>query len=583
MSSVDDSTESSSTDWSVAGNWSTGAVPTATDDVSIPAATPTATVTGACAAKSLLVNGVMDLGANNCQVQGDVTANGFINSTGGRIQMQAAGQVRGNLPGLEVSAPVTVVGTTGLGAGPGHLIVSGAGASLTLNGNTVASPGTLTVQNGAVIVMTNPADLLSFTGSVTFDGGDETGLLTAGLLTFAGSFTQGATTSPASFVAGGNHATTIGGLGSVDMTFATPATSRFQALDLSPMLGSTLSLGSDVTVAGQLNVAATAAGPTITNLTGNHTFTAGGANLTALGSFPALTMDGVPLVLSGGAITAFDHVTFTNQSPVGTALTVNNVGQGSPYTFSNLTFTTSLTAGGFHLVANDLDGATPNALVIDVIGASPVNGGGTFQATNGAVVNWPPVGGSFTWTGSVSTDWSTPGNWDVGTVPGVIDNVIIALTGNQPVLSTSVGITDLTMQAGTTLDLGSNVLAANGTLDLAGAINGGAGSGVSLAGSGSLVRGTINPTVVVAGDYTLNGNLILGSDLSIAGSLDVSSFTLQVAGILTTIGNGVLVMTTPGGFTDVAGDAIVDLGGGNTITLVGVTSKELSEDDLTIV
>ena len=555
-----------STDWSVAGNWSTGAVPTATDDVAVPSATPTATVTGACTAKSLQVSGTMDLGANNCQVQGDVIANGFINSTGGRIQMQAAGQVRGNLPGLEVSAPVTVVGVLGLGAGPGHLVVTGAGASLTLNGNTVASPGSLTVQNGAVVVMTNPSDLLSFTGSVTFDGGDETGLLTAGELAFAGNFSQGASTSPASFFASGNHRTVIGGLGNVGLSFATPGASRFQELDLSPMSSSDVTIGTDVTVAGQLTVVPTGPGVTINDL-GSSTLTAGGAQIGSLSLATALTMDGVPLVLSGGAITAFDHVTFANQSPVGTALTVNNVGQGTPYTFANLTFTTSLTAGGFHLVATDLDGATPFPLVLDIIGASPVNGAGTFQAINGATVNWPPTGGTFTWTGGVNADWSNPGNWDLGAVPGVIDDVILVPITNQPVLTSSVSIHNLTSTAGSILDLGPNVLVVGGSVDLAGSISGGAGSGMVLVGNGGqLLRGTIATTLSVVGDYVLNGNLALTGDMAVSGSFDPVSFNATISGIFSTIGSGVLVSQNVSAFVDVGGDAIFD--GGSTAGLL---------------
>ncbi|MBK6782200.1 MAG: hypothetical protein IPG75_22125 [Gemmatimonadetes bacterium] len=304
----------------------------------------------------------------------------------------------------------------------------------------------------------------------------------------------------------------------------------------------------------------------ITNFTGNHTLTAGGASVTALGNFTALTMDGVPLVLSGGAITAFDHVTFTNQSPVGTALTVNNVGQGTPYTFANLTFTTSLTAGGFHLVATDLDGATPNPLVIDVIGATPVNGGGTFQALNGAVVNWPPAGGTFTWTGGVSSDWSNPGNWDVNAVPGVIDNVVLIPITNQPVLTTNVGINNLTSTAGSILDLGGNVLSVGGTVDLAGSITGGAGSGVVLAGNGQLVRGTIATTLSVAGSYVLNGNLALTGDMAVAGTFDLASFNATVSGVFSTIGSGVLVSQDVSAFLDVGGDAVFN--GGNTAGLL---------------
>ncbi len=546
------------TDWSVPGNWSTGSVPTASDDVVIPVATPTAAVTGACTAKSLLVNGTMDLSTNNCQVQGDVTANGFINSTGGRIQMQAAGQVRGNLPGLEVSAPVTVVGPLGLGAGSGDLIVTGAGASLTLNGNTVASPGSLTVQNGAVVVMTNPADLLSFTGTVVFDGGDETGLLTAGELSFAGNFSQGASTSPASFFASGNHLTRIGGLGNVGVSFATPGASRFQELDLSPMGNNAFTIGTDVTIAGQLTVIPTGTGPTINDL-GSSTVTAGGAQIGSLGLSTALTMDGVPLVLSGGAITAFDHVTFTNQSPVGTALTVNNVGQATPYTFGNLTFTTFLTAGGFHIVANDLDDTAP-FLTIDVIGANPATGGGFFQAINGAIINWPPVG-SLVWTGAVSSDWSNPGNWDLGRVPTVVDDATVGIgTPNLPKLSVSTGINNLTIQSGAIVDLDTTVLVVGGNLDNSGNIIGVTGTaGMSIVGVGKTLKGSIGVDVALAGDYTLNGPAsIYGLTVtggSGSGTLVLNGNQLAVTTNFSTANNGTITMNNAADQLTVGGSA----------------------------
>lgn len=55
------------------------------------------------------------------------------------------------------------------------------------------------------------------------------------------------------------------------------------------------------------------------------------------------------------------------------------------------------------------------------------------------------------WTGAISTDWNTPGNWSCGVVPTSISDVTIAVAANQPVLSTNVTIQTLTLETGTTM------------------------------------------------------------------------------------------------------------------------------------
>ncbi len=553
-----------STDWSVAGNWSPAQVPTSANDVIIPASLPTATVTSSCAAKSLTVNGPMSLGTFDCQVQGNVVSNGVITGTTGRVVLLGPAQINGNFPNLLINAPVTVAGATGLGSGNGNITIDGATASLTLNGQTLVMPGSLVVQNGGTVVMTNAADVLTVSQDVLFDGGDETGRLTAGRLTVVGNFAQAASGSANSFRTGGNHLTVITGGPTTTITFASPASSRFQELDVTGR-STGLVLGSSVTIAGQLiSTPSGANGPTISTTAPGSVLTSGGIDAVALSGFTALTFDGVPLVLSGGLIGSVDALTFVNQNPSGTALTVNNAGQPSAYTFNNLTFGTVLTAGGFHLVANDLDGPTPDPLTIDVLNSNPASGAGVSQATNGAVINWPPTGAVFTWTGAVSQDWNVAGNWDKNAVPSPIDDVVLVPITNQPKLTTSVGIHNLTSQAGSLLDIGDSVLVVGGDVDLLGQINGNPGTGgVVLGGTGSqVVHGIFNTTVAVNGTYALSENTVVGGDLVIAGQLDVGSFNITISGNLTTIGSGVLIEAKPASFVDVGADAIFS--GGST-------------------
>ncbi|MEO8636640.1 MAG: hypothetical protein ABI587_15290 [Gemmatimonadales bacterium] len=557
--------------WTTGTNWSTGTAPTATDNALIPAGTPSMPALNTnTTINDLTVQAGATLSANDItlDVNGIFTfAGSFVGCCGDFIGLNGGGTISGTFDQAVLSvspgAVVTLSGNTTMTSSSvqlqGELIIGGHSLDL--------GQGSLTTMSGTgLLTMTSPADLV-LAGFADFSGGDETGHLTAGLIQTQ-SLTQGngGSQHPSSFFGSGNHRVALGGPSPSFVTIANPASSRFQDLDLSGV-SATLTLNSNVTVAGQLiSTQPSANGPVISG--SGFTLTAGGADVVATGSFTALTFDGVPLVLSGGAIPAFSHVLFANQNPLGIHLTVNNVGQGSPFTFSNLSFTTGLSAGGLYIQANDLDGPTTNGpLTIDVLGANPATGAGVSQANNGAVINWPPTGGSFTWTGAVSSDWSNPGNWDLGTVPGVIDDVILVPITNQPVLTAGVGIHNLTSTAGSILDVGTFVLSVGGFVDLAGAINGSAGSGVVLAGTGGqLLRGTISTTVAVAGSYLLNGNLVVTGDFSVDGTLDLSGFNLTVNGNFVTIGAGVLVMTTTGGFLDISGDAIFS--GGNTSGLL---------------
>ena len=63
-----------------------------------------------------------------------------------------------------------------------------------------------------------------------------------------------------------------------------------------------------------------------------------------------------------------------------------------------------------------------------------------------------------TWTGAVSTDWSTGGNWSLGTVPctvpGVCEAVVIPATACQPIVSTNPGACgNLTINTGAKLTI----------------------------------------------------------------------------------------------------------------------------------
>ena len=72
---------------------------------------------------------------------------------------------------------------------------------------------------------------------------------------------------------------------------------------------------------------------------------------------------------------------------------------------------------------------------------------------------------SYTWTGALSTNWNTPGNWSPSGVPGVTDNVTIVTGGNTCLLNANAGIANFKLTSGT-LDLGGYTLTVNGSNEI---------------------------------------------------------------------------------------------------------------------
>jgi hypothetical protein len=78
-----------------------------------------------------------------------------------------------------------------------------------------------------------------------------------------------------------------------------------------------------------------------------------------------------------------------------------------------------------------------NTESIDVRGETRIQGGmidrGAYEWTSGV----DPALHLFTWTGVISTDWNTPGNWTSNAVPGPSDDVYIPDVPNDPVVNQS--------------------------------------------------------------------------------------------------------------------------------------------------
>jgi len=69
---------------------------------------------------------------------------------------------------------------------------------------------------------------------------------------------------------------------------------------------------------------------------------------------------------------------------------------------------------------------------------------------------------SYTWNGSASTNWNTPGNWTPNGVPGASDNVTIVTAGNSCLMPANETIANFKLTSGT-LDLGGFTLTIGGS------------------------------------------------------------------------------------------------------------------------
>jgi len=116
------------------------------------------------------------------------------------------------------------------------------------------------------------------------------------------------------------------------------------------------------------------------------------------------------------------------------------------------------------------------------------------------------------WTGTVSSDWNTTGNWLQNRIPTFADNVVISNVANQPVLSVGANgaCVDLTMNSGTTVTIGAGEsLEVNGNIIANGLGISGAGTleikGSSAALSGGNALFNITTNIQSGATFTLTG------------------------------------------------------------------------------
>lgn len=307
-----------SADWVTGSNWNTGAAPTFSQAVFIPAFAPAHPMLQAAASVGDLTiepSGSLDLNGNTLTVNGNLTAAGGSiadNLRGGTLVLSKGSP--GTIDAV-VSAAVSIGSSTCNGTSytvTGIFTVNGSltvNCPLDLGSAQLAVMRDLAVQNSGTLQLTQSNAVAVVQGNATFAGASESGLLSKGLLELGGNLTQLATVSSASFSADSGFLVQMTGKAAQSISFASPGTapsnSRFADLLVQP--GASITFASHASIVGTLaqNGTMTASTNDTLTLAGQAQFNAGSVTTIAAGSAVTLVASGL---FAGGSLLTLDGV-----------------------------------------------------------------------------------------------------------------------------------------------------------------------------------------------------------------------------------------------------------------------------------
>ena len=337
------------------------------------------------------------------------------------------------------------------------------------------------------------------------------------------------------------------------ITFANSTSSFFGTLYLA---GPEVILASDVQVAGQLQTGESYWHDVYSSDATARKFTSHGADVRNLG-FDNVSWN----LLDGSEIGSMDYVEFDDMAPTMDQFIITRAGDDGSncecatgeYELYHWAFYTTPSTGHY-IKATDTNGG-PNTLTLYMDSPDPsVNGGHVATAGGAKIENWPAAPPAIAWTGATNTSWNTASNWSGGVVPTLTDDVIIPTSApNNPQLSGSAHVHNLTIEAGQHINTGCSNLYAHGNvvarLDSA-ATRQCEGDALHLMGDGAVGGNTVVgrfDLLVVEANYKVSGTgnqVIVNYNLAVVGTgnLTVNGGRVDAHG-LSTNSDATLTMT----------------------------------------
>jgi hypothetical protein len=538
-----------STAWTDPSNWVQNAVPTPSDSVEIPEATPNLPTISAPTAVRVL----RSLTSSPITLASELTVTDrlSLSSAPNSLTCPTGGEVRlvGGADSVVVSGGIACLVRASDGrvslAGPvsaDSLVIDGSGF-LTVNEWTLAVAGEVRLTDAGEISMDQATSTVSVGGDLRFEG---TGAQTfnAGRLELSGDLQHNGTL-PVMFIV-------IALVGSEPQQIGAPTTGQpgflqFDRLELSKSALALVTLTSSITLNGEFDVAATAAHHLVSDGSSRQIVARGGSAPAGA----ALTVDNISLYYIDGATLASDLHGFsflnfpTDNFPLYFGRSSDAV------TLHDFVFEDVVTAYGF-LTIQDTDGAVPTPLTVTMVNPSPLFHGGRATADNGAVLLGWAAEPDFTWTGAADQAWANPLNWADNLVPAATDSATIPAGASvSPILDDEiVTLRALVNQSATVpLDLmGISQLTITERL-----VTDGAGDGLTCSPNSFLAltgtataTGRVGGCVVqaVGGTVVAQDSLVLGSSLILQNDavFDVNDAVVRVAGEFEVLGTAVLTM-----------------------------------------
>ena len=233
--------------------------------------------------------------------------------------------------------------------------------------------------------MQQATDSLIVAGSVSLGSDATPGSLNAGVLVVGGGFFQSGT--PTAFQPTGTHRTVLNGVAGSAIDFEHPGSGAGAAFFRHLEIGdnSAVFLRSNVTVTGTLSGGNTPASPVMSG--SGRTITAGGADVSGL------VLRGVRLSIGDGLV-RLDSVTFEQQDPTATQLSIVHPGAAGGLKLTGVGFQTTPTSGAY-VSATDATPGDGQVLTIDLDGSVAIDGPAHTITAGGAVVSWSAGSGAF--------------------------------------------------------------------------------------------------------------------------------------------------------------------------------------------
>lgn len=516
------------------------------------------TVNGAL---NLETGGVFNISGRTIALNGNINANGGVikGTSGTSLTVGASGTVSGDVafgpnPADRTLGATTINKAFSLGS---NLTISGAatfGSTFAINSNTLtinstsSGLGNLSASSSSVIGFGTSAGAVTFPNSITSLGGlsinNSAGVTLDGNLSVADlTLTAGKLNVPA-----GNKLTYTG-------TDAPARTTGYVALPENAEFEWVIPSGAS----GALNFPV---GPEAVNgVTGYRPYTINGT----VASSTTVKVSFEPNI-------AANPTSATNVSGTGNKRanfiwkvnsTANLTGIGMDATSAAADFNATPVVADLAIFRGQLPpwqriGGTSAGYTVSVLSSTLNSGTNYILLGEGGGVDLPAgaLAGLYIWTGAISTNWSTGGNWDQGTVPNAsVHSVTIGNQVRKPVINSGIiDVNNVNILSGGSITVNSGAtLVISGTFTNNGSFTGSQGSSVTFSGSvAQTINGTtafhnvtvnksVNPLTLGSAGTSISGNLTLNgsSVFNLAGN------HLRLKALASNVNGQISTLTTP--------------------------------------